>query len=110
VTDLKAFRRACYEAARQTGGTLTEFRISDGPAPNFHQAVIANRDRAIAVVCARDTPVLALAAPRVIDFAQARESGPLDFLDFPDLADALAAAPGFPRWSWTVGQDQAWYR
>ncbi|RSM42788.1 hypothetical protein DMB66_54455 [Actinoplanes sp. ATCC 53533] len=24
VTDLKAFRRACYEAARRTGGELTE--------------------------------------------------------------------------------------
>ncbi|WP_158647671.1 hypothetical protein [Actinoplanes sp. ATCC 53533] len=24
MTDLKAFRRACYEAARRTGGELTE--------------------------------------------------------------------------------------
>jgi hypothetical protein len=35
VTDVKAFRRACYEAARQTGGELIEFRISDGPTRTF---------------------------------------------------------------------------
>jgi hypothetical protein len=95
VTDLKAFRRACYEAARQTGGALTEFRISAGPTPNFHQAVISYQDRTIAVVCVRDAPLLALAVPRVIEFAQVRESGPLAFVEFPELADALAGAPGF---------------
>jgi hypothetical protein len=95
VTDLKAFRRACYEAAYHTGGELTEFRINEGPTPNFHQAIIAYRDRIIAVVCVRDAPLLALAVPRVIEFAPGRESGPLAFVDFPDLADALAAAQGF---------------
>ncbi|BCJ51916.1 hypothetical protein Asp14428_33910 [Actinoplanes sp. NBRC 14428] len=95
MTVLKAFRRACYEVARQTGGELTEFRSSDGPTPNFYQAVIAYRDRTIAVVCLRDTPLLALAVPRVFKYPQGRESGPLTFVDFPELADALAVAPGF---------------
>jgi hypothetical protein len=43
-------------------------RISDKPTPNFHQAIIAYPDRTVAVVCVRDTPLLALAAPRVIEF------------------------------------------
>jgi hypothetical protein len=95
VTDLKAFRHACYEAARRTGGELTEFRISDEPTPNFHQAVIAYADRTVAVVCVRDTPLLALAVPRTIAFTPTRESTPLTFLDLPDLAAALALAAEF---------------
>ncbi|MEU4243246.1 hypothetical protein [Actinoplanes sp. NPDC026619] len=92
---MKAFCRACYEAARQTGGEVIEFRISDGPTPNFHQAIIAYRDRTIAVVCIRSTTLLPLAVPRVIEFTPVRESGPLAFVDSPDLANALAPAPGF---------------
>lgn len=38
VTGLKAFRRACYDAAQRTGGKLSEFRISNDVTPNFHQA------------------------------------------------------------------------
>jgi hypothetical protein len=95
VTDLKAFRRACYGAARRTGGELTELRISDKPTPNFHQAIIAYADRTVAVVCVRDSPLLALAVPRAIEFAPARESNPLTFLDLPDLAAALAQAAEF---------------
>jgi hypothetical protein len=108
VTDLKAFRRACHEAARRTGGELTEFRISDEPTPNFHQAIITYRagrwatgladpaaSRNVAVVCLRDAPLMALAVPRVIRFTSAREAGPLTFVDLPDLAAALEAAPGF---------------
>ncbi|GIJ50944.1 hypothetical protein Val02_78300 [Virgisporangium aliadipatigenens] len=95
MTDLKAFRRACYEAARQTGGELTEFRISDHPTPNFHQAIITYSHRNVAVVCARDAPLLALAVPRVIEFTPAREAGPLTFVDVPDLVAVLRTAPGF---------------
>jgi hypothetical protein len=95
VTDVKAFRRACYEAARRTSGELAEFRISDEPTPNFHQAIIAHPDGNVAVVCVRDTPLLALAVPRVIDFTPARDAGPLTFVDRPDLAAALEATPGF---------------
>ncbi|GAA4608004.1 hypothetical protein BJY16_006625 [Actinoplanes octamycinicus] len=95
MTDLKAFRCACHEAARRTGGELTEFRVSDGPTPNFHQAIIAYPNRKIAVVCVRDAPLMALAVPRAMEFTPAREAGPLTFVDFPDLAAALTAAPGF---------------
>jgi hypothetical protein len=95
VTDLTAFRRACYEAARRTGGELSEFRISDEPTPTFHQAIIAYPDRDVAVVCVRDAPLLALAAPRVIEFTPARDAGPLTFVDLPELAAALEVAPGF---------------
>jgi hypothetical protein len=98
VTGFKAFRRTCYEAARRTGGELTEFRISDEPTPNFHQAIIAYPERNVAVACVRDTPLLALAVPRVIEFTPAREVGPLTFVDLPDLAAAVEAAspPGTP--------------
>jgi hypothetical protein len=95
VTDLKAFRRACYEAARRTGGDLTEFRIVDEPTPNFHQAIVTYSSRNVAVVCVRDAPLLALAVPRVIGFTPGREADPLTFVDVPDLAAALEAEPGF---------------
>ncbi|GAA2672578.1 hypothetical protein Apa02nite_096490 [Actinoplanes palleronii] len=95
VIDLKAFRRACYEAARRTAGELTEFRISGEPTPNFHQAIITYSSRNVAVVCVRDAPLMALAVPRVIGFTPEREAGPLTFVDLPDLAAALEVAPGF---------------
>lgn len=95
MTDRKAFRRVCYEAARRTGGDLTEFRISGHVTPNFHQGIVAYADRTVAVVCVRDAPLLAIAVPRVIEFTPARESGPLTFLDLPDLAAALTDAAGF---------------
>jgi hypothetical protein len=63
VPDLRTFRRVCYEAARATGGEVTEFRVSDGRTPNFHQGLIAYRVRTVAVVCSRDTPLLAIAVP-----------------------------------------------
>ena len=56
VTDLKAFRRVCHEAACETGAEVAEFRISNEPTPNFHQGIIAYPDRTLAVVCVRDTP------------------------------------------------------
>lgn len=95
MTDVKAFRRACYEAARRTGGELTEFRICNEPTPNFHQGIIAYKDRSIAAVCVRDTPLLAVAVPRIIELAPERESSPLTFLEHRELAAALAQAPGF---------------
>lgn len=95
VTDLKAFRGVCYKAARQTDGEVAEFRISNEPTPNFHQGIIAYSDRTVAVVRVRDAPLLAVALPRVIEFAPTRESGPLTFVDVPNLAAALAKAPEF---------------
>ncbi|MCA2212587.1 hypothetical protein [Jidongwangia harbinensis] len=95
MTDLKAFRRACYEAARRSGGELTEFRISDKPTPNFHQAIIAYPGRDVAAVSVRDTPLLALAVPRIIDPTPARKADPLTFVNVPDLAAVLTLAPGF---------------
>lgn len=95
MTDLTAFRRACYEAARRTGGELTEFRIGDVLTPNFHQGIIAYTDRAVAIVGIRDAPLLAIAVPRIIEFTPSSESGPLTFVDCPDLAEALADAAGF---------------
>jgi hypothetical protein len=95
MTDLKAFRRVCHEAARRTGGEVTWFRISNEPTPNFHQAIVVYPGRTVAVVRVRDTPLLAVAVPRVIAFAPARESSPLTFVDLPDLAAALAESPEF---------------
>jgi hypothetical protein len=90
--DRRAFRRVCYEAVICTGGKVIELRISDGVTPNFHQAIVAYRDRTVAVVCRRDAALLAIALPRDLDFTPARESGPLTFIELPELAAALADA------------------
>ena len=82
MTDVKAFRRACYEAATNRR-QLAEFRISDEPTPSFHQGIITYPDRTVALVRVRDTPLLAVAVPRVIEFTPARESSPLTFVTFP---------------------------
>jgi hypothetical protein len=96
MTVLRNFRRACYEVARRTGGRVTEFRLAEGVTPNFHQGVIAYHDHTVAVVCVRDSTLLAVAEPRIIDFADdARESGPLTFVDAPALVAVLAELPGF---------------
>jgi hypothetical protein len=95
MEDLKAFRRVCHNAATQTSGTLTEFRVSTDVTPNFHQGIVSYPDRTIAVVCIRYAALLALAAPRVIEFAPTRDTGPLTFIDDPELAAALAREPTF---------------
>lgn len=61
MTDVRDFRHACYSAARRTGGTVIEFRLADDVTPNFHQGLIAYRERTVAVACTRDSAVLALA-------------------------------------------------
>ncbi|MBF6467509.1 hypothetical protein IU427_20305 [Nocardia beijingensis] len=95
MTELRAFRQACYDAARRTGGSVIEFRLPDGVTPNFYQAVIAYGDRHVAVVLLRDSAVLAIAEPRAIDPREsASDSGPLTFHDAPELADALAEQSG----------------
>ncbi len=86
------FRRVCYEAACRAGGKVIEFRISGGPAPSFHQGVIAFQNQTVAVACVRGAALLAIAVPRDLDFTPARESGPLSFIDIPDLAAALTDA------------------
>lgn len=89
MLDVREFRRACYEAARRTRGSVTEFRLAECVTPSFHQAVIAYFDRTVAVVCDRGSPLLAVAEPRVIEFGGAVECGPLTFVDFPELVTAL---------------------
>jgi hypothetical protein len=64
VLEPRLFRRICYEAARRTGGTVAEFRISDEQTPNFHQGIVAYPDRAVAVVCVRDAALHAPFDPR----------------------------------------------
>ncbi|MCM4085136.1 hypothetical protein [Paractinoplanes hotanensis] len=95
MTDVKAFRRGCYEAARQTGGELTDFQVGNEPTPSFHQAIITYSDRNVAVVCVRDAPLMALAEPHVLEFLPARTAGSLTFVDLPELAAALTEVPGF---------------
>jgi len=92
MTDVRNFRRACYSAASRTGGNVIEFRLAGDVTPNFHQALIAYRERTVAVACTRDSAVLALAEPRTIDFVDGvGESGPLTFVDAPELVAVLAA-------------------
>lgn len=90
VSDLRMFRRVCYEAAHRTGGEVAEFRLSDGVTPNFHQGILAYRDLSVAVAWVRDAALLAVAVPRDLDFTPARESGPLTFVEVPGLAVVLA--------------------
>ncbi|SDP91670.1 hypothetical protein SAMN05421507_12085 [Lentzea jiangxiensis] len=70
---------------------MIEFRLAGHVTPNFHQGLIAYRERTVAVACTRDSAVLALAEPRTIDFVDgAVESGPLTFVDAPELMAVLA--------------------
>jgi hypothetical protein len=75
---------------------VIEFRLAEGVTPNFHQGVVAYRDRHVAVVTLRDSAVLAVAEPRTIEFENGvSESGPLTFVDAPDLVTALSWHAGF---------------
>ncbi|REF00661.1 hypothetical protein [Thermomonospora umbrina] len=96
MADIRNFRHACYAAARRTGGKVVEFRIVDGVTPNFHQGLIAYHDRTIAVVCTRDSTLLAVAEPRTLESVSGvGESGALTFVDVPALAAVLGELPGF---------------
>ncbi|MBB5805933.1 hypothetical protein F4560_005701 [Saccharothrix ecbatanensis] len=91
MTDLSEFRRVCHAVALSSGGRVVEFRIADCVTPNFHQAIIAYRDRVVAVVCTRHSALMAVAEPRAVDFANGwRDSGPLTFVDAPRLMALLA--------------------
>ncbi|EHR59757.1 hypothetical protein [Saccharomonospora cyanea] len=93
MPDVRDFRRACYAVARRTGGEIVGFHLATGVAPNFHQGLIAYPDRTVAVVCTRDSAILAVAEPRAVD--RHTESGPLTFVDRPELSAVLAELPGF---------------
>jgi hypothetical protein len=96
MTSLREFRQACYEAARHTGGRIVEFRIADGVTPNFHQGVLDYGGRRLSVVCTRDRikPAMAVAEPRAID-GTVTSSGPLTFVEAPELVAVLAEFPAF---------------
>ena len=94
TTDVRAFRRNCYELARRTGGSVQGFQMSDCVAPNFHQALIGYPDRTVSVICHRDRPLLAIAEPPDVD-NRSRDTGPRTFLEAPSLADVLATELGF---------------
>ena len=98
MVHVREFRRACYEAARRTGGSVSEFRFCAGMVtPNFDQGVITYRDRTIGVFCARESgvPLLAVAKPRVITGPDVSESGPLTFVEAHEVIGVLAEFPGF---------------
>lgn len=94
VLDVREFRAACHAVARQTAGSLVEFRLARCVTPSFHQSVIAYRDKTVAVVCDRNEPLVAIAAPRVVESVGALDANPLTFLDVPELISALATIPG----------------
>jgi hypothetical protein len=94
MIDLRTFRRICYEAARRTGGRLIEFHIARPLITGFYQGVIGYRDHRVAVVWNPAQALLAVAEPRVVGF-DAIESGPLTFIDAPELLAVLAEQPGF---------------
>lgn len=94
MVDVQEFKRACYSAARATGGRVVEFVIAEDLAISFYQGIVAFPDRNLAVVCARDTAILAVAEPRVV-VDGVLDSGPLTWVHEPELAAALAEQPGF---------------
>ncbi|WAL63799.1 hypothetical protein ORV05_22705 [Amycolatopsis cynarae] len=97
MTDVVNFKRACYAAARSTGGRVIEFHVANDVTPNFHLGVIAYRDHTLAVACTRDSAVLAIAEPPAIDFVSGgRRSDQLTFVDAPELLAVVAGLlPGF---------------
>lgn len=96
MTDVRDFRRACHTVARRIGGKVVGFRLATGVTPNFHQGRVSYSGRTVAVVCTRDTAILAVAEPRSLEFVDGvRESGPLNFVDVPELSAALGELPGF---------------
>jgi hypothetical protein len=94
VPDVREFRAVCHAAARQTAGSLVEFRLATHTTPSFHQGVIAYRDETVAVVCDRSRPLLAIARPRLIEDVGGVDAGPLTFLDVPELRRALETLTG----------------
>lgn len=74
---------------------MTEFRIANDVTPSFHQSIITYQDRSVSVVCDRNSPLLAIAEPRVTEPDGSTEFGPLTFLDLAELAAALADAVEF---------------
>ncbi|WP_067568222.1 hypothetical protein [Nocardia acidivorans] len=96
MIELRAFRQACHAVARSAGGSVIEFRLATGVTPNFHQGVITYGDRHVAVVLSRDTAMLAVSEPRTPTSPdEVHESGPLTFVDAPELVAALAEHSGF---------------
>ena len=94
MVDIQEFKRACHAAARATGGRVVEFRVADDFAASFYQAIVAYHDHEIAVVCTRDSAILAVAEPLgVVDGVL--DSGPRTWVHQPELAAALAEQPGF---------------
>lgn len=90
MTDIRAFRKVCYEAARRTAGTVAEFRVPD-VTPNYYLGIIEYRDRTVAVAGGRDDEILAVAEP----VGDSDYGGPLTFVDFPELVAVLAEQPGY---------------
>ncbi|WP_156960785.1 hypothetical protein [Amycolatopsis taiwanensis] len=88
--DVKAFRAACYEAARVTSAEVRSFTRPQGSTPNFYTAVLSYRTGPVAVVCHVILPLLATAWPPAAD-----DSGPLSFIDVEQLAPVLSQIPHF---------------
>jgi hypothetical protein len=85
--DVKQFRDACHQAARDTGRQVKSVDESV-EYENFHRAVLTSThpDRSITVLCNHFVPLLAITepAPRYMC---------LLFAEAPDLADAFAHTP-----------------
>jgi hypothetical protein len=86
--DIQAVIAACYHAARQTGGSVSE-TATPGVTPNFYTITVEYPGHAVAVLKHRLLPLLAIAEPR-----PAGDSGPITFIDQPDLATAIADTSG----------------
>ncbi|ANZ36090.1 hypothetical protein BBK82_08425 [Lentzea guizhouensis] len=88
VPGVDEFRGLVHEAARRTGGQVAGLTAADCVTPNFHHAVIAYRDRTVAVLCSRDDGSVAVTEP--VDPGGCE----LVFLDEPEL---LAVVRQFER-------------
>lgn len=93
TVDLKAFKQACFAAARSVRAKVIEVRGagSDGTARSYHQALLRldqggtpqGRAPAILVLCNAHAPLIALADP-----AHHVAASPV-FIDVPALAERL---------------------
>jgi hypothetical protein len=87
LIDIKQFRAACHQAARDAGWQVESVDKSV-QAQNFHRAVLTSTqpDRSITVLCNHYVPLLAVAEP------EPQYMRPV-FVETPDLANAFSLTP-----------------
>jgi hypothetical protein len=88
LTDVRAFKAACYAAARQTGRQVKRVEFAQ-VTPSFHTVTLTGKGDPVAILGHVVAPLVALAAPR-------RDGDmTVSFVDVPEVASALGQAASF---------------